>query len=139
MYTVIYVSSAVNLFSDQDLATLLEKARINNHSLNITGMLLYKDGNFMQLLEGPRDAIDGLLLKIESDPRHRGMLRLLQQDRPEREFSDWAMGFKSLDPSSVCDIPGYSDFLDLPLNSDEFLQKPSLSLKLLLNFKKVVR
>jgi hypothetical protein len=139
MYTVIYVSSAVELFPEGELEKLLEKARLNNHSLGVTGMLLYKDGNFMQMLEGPKEAVLGLLVKIEADPRHRGILRLLQQERTEREFSDWAMGFKRLESKSAGELPGHSDFLDLPLNSEEFLQNPSKSLKLLLNFKKIIR
>jgi hypothetical protein len=52
MFSIVYVSSALKPFSKTDLLTLLEKSRENNTSLGISGMLLYKDGNFMQVLEG---------------------------------------------------------------------------------------
>ena len=139
MYRMVYVSSAVDLFSDQALTDLLEKSRQNNGRLDITGMLLYKDGNFMQLLEGPTAAVQSLAAKIRRDPRHRGFIALLQEEGANREFGDWEMGFTKLDAKTVVDVPGYSDFLDLPLDSEEFLQSPSKALKLLLNFKKTMR
>lgn len=139
MYRIVYVSSAVDLFSDQALTDLLEQSRKANRLLDITGMLLYKDGNFMQLLEGPMAAVQTLAAKIKRDPRHRGFIALLHEEEASREFSGWEMGFKKLDAKTVTDIPGYSDFLDLPLDSEEFLQSPSKALKLLLNFKKAMR
>jgi hypothetical protein len=139
MYLVVYVSSAVELVSEQELTTLLGKSRQNNATLDVTGMLLYKDGNFMQLLEGPKEAVLSLVAKIKSDPRHRGILVLLQQDHAEREFNQWAMGFKKLDADAPREVPGYSDFLDLPLTSEQFQQNPSKALKLLLTFKTAMR
>ena len=139
MYLLVYVSSAVKLFSNEDLVRLLELARANNHALDITGMLLYRDGNFMQLLEGPKEAVRSLVEKIKLDPRHHGFLALLQQEQPDREFREWEMGFQKLDAETAREIPGYSDFLDLPLNSVEFIENPSKALKLLFNFKKMMR
>jgi hypothetical protein len=57
MYFLVYVSSAVNLFSDEDLIQLLEVSRRNNEKAEITGLLLYSSGNFMQTLEGPEKAV----------------------------------------------------------------------------------
>jgi len=138
MYRVAYVSSAVELFSDRQLTELLEQSRKKNRSLDITGMLLYKDGNFMQLLEGPRAAVESLVARIKLDPRHRGFIALLKEEETTREFSGWEMGFKKLEADTVVDIPGYSDFLELPLDSEEFLQAPSKALQLLLSFKKTM-
>ena len=118
---------------------LLEKSRKNNSALDITGMLLYKDGNFMQFLEGPKEAVLALAARIKLDPRHRGVIVLLQEEHTGREFDQWAMGFKKVGSKAFLDIPGYSDFLDLPLTSEQFLLHPSKSLKLLFNFKKIMR
>lgn len=52
--------------------------RTNNERAGITGMLLYKDGNFMQLLEGEKEAVLRLHKNIIVDPRHKGFLTLLQ-------------------------------------------------------------
>ncbi len=139
MYLLIYISSAVQLFSDQELEHLLEKSRKNNSALGVTGMLLYKGGNFMQLLEGHKETVLALAAKIECDPRHKGVIVLIKEEHPERQFDQWSMGFQKLDAAPSPEVPGYSDFLDLPLTSDQFLSSPSRSLKLLLQFKKNMR
>jgi hypothetical protein len=139
MYMVVYVSSATELFSQGELEELLKKARTNNHASGITGMLLYRDGNFMQLLEGPRDAVEATYRKIELDSRHRGIIRLLQREAPEREFSEWSMGFHLVASEKSESSAGYSDFLNRPLESPCFQQDPSKALQLLLSFKKIVR
>ncbi len=137
MYSLIYICSAVAPFSPAELDELLKKSRSNNHDLDITGLLLYKDGSFMQLLEGPEAAVKTTLLKIEADPRHRGILVLLERERAEREFSEWSMGFKCLDGDTVKSVPGYSEFMNLPLNSPEFEKTPSQALHLLQTFKRI--
>jgi hypothetical protein len=135
---MIYASSATELFTQDELESLLEKSRRNNQAVGISGLLLYKDGNFMQLLEGPQEAVAATLKRIELDRRHRGVIRLYQCDQTEREFGDWSMGFKRLDAGSVPAMEGYSDFLKRPLNDEAFLQNPSKALQLLLSFKKMV-
>jgi hypothetical protein len=139
MYRLVYVSSATEFFLDTQLENLLFRSRQNNATLGITGMLLYKDGNFMQCLEGPKDAVLKLKATIQSDPRHRGMIVLLKEENAEPQFNEWAMGFKKIDAKTASEVPGYSDFLDLPLTSKKFQSNPSKSLKLLLSFKRDMR
>lgn len=69
MIYLVYVSSAVKLFSSAELQQLLRGARENNSSRDITGMLLYKDGNFMQVLEGEKEPVLALRDRISRDPR----------------------------------------------------------------------
>ncbi|MEL6740161.1 MAG: BLUF domain-containing protein [Planctomycetota bacterium] len=90
---VIYVSKAVRPMGDDDLAMLLEHARTNNEKLGITGMLLYRDGDFLQVLEGPKDAVLMLYSKIIRDQRHHSIATLTNADVPERGFGDWTMAF----------------------------------------------
>jgi hypothetical protein len=138
MYAVVYVSTEAIRFSDQDLISLLEESRSKNLTAEITGLLLFKDGNFMQLLEGRKEAVLSVLAKIKSDSRHRGVRVLMEEEIPHREFSDWSMGFKKLSADTAKEIPGYSDFLNMPLTSDQFSSDPSKSLRFLLIFKKSV-
>ena len=92
----------------------------------------------MQFLEGPREAVLGLLTKIKTDPRQHGMIIVMQEEHAEREFDHWSMGFKKLDSETSLEVPGYSEFLDLPLTSEQFLENPSKALKLLLKFKTIM-
>jgi hypothetical protein len=139
MFFSIYVSSAVELFSEKELVDLLEISRKNNHAVGLTGMLLYKDGNFMQFLEGEKSQVKALMVKIEKDPRHTGLITLLEQESDRREFSEWAMGFKKLGPEALAEVPGYSDFMNTSLMSEQFVSNPSQSLKLLLKFRDLMR
>jgi hypothetical protein len=138
VYSLVYISSAVELFTKEELEALLEKSRRNNHAAGITGMLLYKDGNFMQFLEGPREPVIALSERIQADPRHHGMMVLLQEEKAKRQVEEWSMGFKRYDAGEKLAVPGLNNFLDLPLNSEQFLLDPSRTMKLLLSFKKTV-
>ncbi len=135
MFHLIYVSSAAYLFSNDELRALLETCRENNSRQDITGLLLYKEGNFMQVLEGDEELVQGLHAKISRDPRHNGLLTLLQGAVAEREFPDWSMGFRDLDSPEIRALPGYNDFLNIPLTSGEFLANPSRAQTLLRVFK----
>lgn len=136
MISLVYVSSATHPFSPAELVTLLEKARRNNASSNVTGMLLYKNGNFMQAIEGDDAVVAELHARIQHDPRHRGMITLLKRPIEERQFADWSMGFVDLLDPVVRDLPGYNDFLDTSLTSPDFYAHPSRAHKLLMTFRK---
>ena len=135
MISLIYVSSAVVPFSPEELRMLLATSRHNNAQLGVTGMLLYKDGNFMQAIEGKEAVIRQLHRKIRLNPRHEGLITLLEKPIERRQFSDWSMGFKNPRDPSVHALPGYSNFLNVPLTSAEFASHPTQAQKLLLTFK----
>ncbi|HSM42684.1 MAG TPA: BLUF domain-containing protein, partial [Afifellaceae bacterium] len=59
MYCLVYVSAAHHLMGDDELTEILETSRARNAAAGITGMLLYKDGSFMQLLEGAKTNVLG--------------------------------------------------------------------------------
>jgi hypothetical protein len=136
LFSFIYVSSAVHPFSVSELEALLRACHENNSNLDITGMLLYKDGNFMQVLEGEEATVLKLAAKIHADCRHKGMITLWKGYTDERQFPDWSMGFCDLGSPKAQNIPGYSDFLNTPLSGSEFLANPGRAQKLLLVFKK---
>ena len=136
MFFLVYVSSAVAPFTPPELVDLLAKSHENNGKLSISGMLLYKDGNFMQVLEGEEEAVRTLYAKIGRDPRHRGLLTLLQGGLAERQFPDWSMGFRYLSAADVLAMPGYDEFLNTPLTDERFATDPTRCQRLLTTFKK---
>ena len=135
MFSLTYVSSAVTPFSPRQLRDLLAVCRENNRRRDITGMLLYKDGNFMQALEGDEEAVLGLHTIIAGDPRHRGLITLLQGPTQDRQFARWSMGFQDL--SGDAGRPeGYDEILNVPFTGKEFTSNPNKAQKLLMTFKK---
>jgi hypothetical protein len=136
MFSLIYASSAVTEFSSSELVDLLAKCHQNNAELGITGMLVYKDGAFMQALEGDEDVVRALYAKIGLDRRHAGLITLLQGPVAERQFPEWSMGFRDLNAPDVLASMGYSQFLNTPLTGTEFSSNPALCQKLLTTFKR---
>jgi hypothetical protein len=96
MLQLVYVSSATTHFSKAELLELLTKSRTKNSALGITGMLLYKDGNFMQMLEGEDDPVRQLFETIVKDPRHHNSIVLIDELAETAFFADWSMGFRDL-------------------------------------------
>ncbi|MFK7804036.1 MAG: BLUF domain-containing protein [Anaerolineae bacterium] len=97
IYKLIYVSAAHHSMSEDELFTLLEKSKANNKAKNITGILLYHQENFFQLLEGNKDDVMELYQIIERDKRHTQVLPLIHEVADKRDFPDWSMGFRRLD------------------------------------------
>ena len=135
LFSLVYVSSAKEIFSPDELFALLQTSRRNNARVGITGMLLYKGGNFIQALEGEQAAIAQLHDRIQSDRRHHGLLTLLEKPIKERQFTQWSMGFSNLGDPLLRGLPGYSDFLDLPLSAEALSADPSRAQKLLQLFR----
>jgi hypothetical protein len=139
MFHIVYASSATKAFTKPDLQALLVQARQKNAELGLTGMLLYKDGNFMQVLEGEKEAVSKLVDTIERDPRRKGVLVFLRGPSEERLFPDWTMGFRDLADREAAKTPGYTDFMNTmntALTGAEFSADPNRCLRFLLLFKK---
>ncbi len=131
---LVYVSLANQEMSESHLEDLLKKARIKNETLNITGMLLYRDGFFMQALEGESQDIDALFATISKDARHRDILLIYKKPILQRGFPDWKMGFNKIDDNTVNSIDGFSDFMQHP-TPDFFKHRASEAEALLDQFK----
>lgn len=132
----IYSSVAVKPFTPDELIALLSNAQSNNWKVGLTGLLLHKDGRFMQLIEGTEKAVRVILAKIAADPRHKSITTLLEGFTDERQFSEWSMGFRDLNSLEVRSLHGFSEFLNTPLDGTEFKTSPTRSQRLLLSFKK---
>jgi hypothetical protein len=133
-----YVSTASKLFDSAELRELLKEANENNARAGITGMLLYKEGQFMQVLEGPGEAVTETFSRISRDARHHGIMVLLKGAVQERHFPGWSMAFRDLNLPDHQNVPGYSEFLNTPLTGREFADDPDRCEKLLLAFKKSI-
>jgi hypothetical protein len=135
MIHLVYVSSAVKPFTDPELKELLARSRAKNHALGLTGMLLYKDGNFLQLLEGEADAVRALYAVIAQDPRHRDCTIIAEEPVSGRQFREWSMGFRNLSDPTLRELPGFSPFMNLPLTQAAFDARPGACLDLLYLFR----
>ncbi len=136
LYQIVYTSSSSELIGNSELEKILASARKNNARKAVTGMLLYSEGVFMQVLEGPREAVREIYNVISGDDRHYGVIVLLESNIDSRNFSQWAMGFKQSSKSSLAEEEGYSAFLNADFDPSDLASNPSTALKLLLSFRK---
>ena len=111
IFQLIYRSTATRQLTPNELLELLEQSRIKNARLNITGMLLFHGGCFMQLLEGDETVVRDLYSTIAADARHHWVTLVMTGPNGARDFPDWTMGFRDL---GKCQPPaeGWSTFLD---------------------------
>lgn len=105
-----YSSVAVRRFDRSDLVELLSFARNFNESHGISGMLLYVDNSFFQILEGSAEDLHALFARIEHDTRHAKVIKLLDVAIDKRTFSRWSMGYAKVTRQELATIPGLNDF-----------------------------
>ncbi|HEY6879802.1 MAG TPA: BLUF domain-containing protein [Polyangiales bacterium] len=101
MNEIVYVSAARKPFDTTQLNALLEHARRNNERLGVTGILLYDEGSFIQLLEGDPQVLHALYAQIAADPRHYRVRVVRERVIAARSFGAWTMGYVSIDPKQV--------------------------------------
>jgi len=96
LFTLIYGSHAVGETQPSDVIDILKVARKINKELEITGVLLYKKGWWLQVLEGSFSAVTSLFFDhIQKDKRHTNVTLLVLDPTTKRNFGNWDMGFYS--------------------------------------------
>lgn len=124
----IYASRA-NLGSDERaLDAILGQSRINNARQGITGLLIYANDVFLQVLEGGRAPVSQLLGHIMRDPRNKDLQILSWEEITERRFSGWSMGQVNLSSMNPGMLLRYSETAAL----DPFLMRGPAAMALVL-------
>ena len=135
LYHLGYVSTEAVKFSEEALLALLGEVRNANVDRDVTGLLLYREGSFFQVLEGRESAVMATFHDIEGDPRHKEIRILFNGETDAREFADWQMGFLNLDGVDVGTLSGFSDFMIRDAHPQEFLENLSRGKRLALMFR----
>lgn len=92
-----YSNTSIN-FKESDIKDILETSIRKNALLGVTGLLIYANGCFFQIIEGPDKQLDDLYKDIKSDNRHQGIITLMDEKINNRSFPDWSMSVLRLDP-----------------------------------------
>jgi hypothetical protein len=95
---VIYLCSAPAGINEHEILRLLKQARIANRKRNVSGMLLYIGGSFLQTLEGEAAMIDTVSGSVFRDKPGIRLTPIAREPIAEREFGEWTMGFATVDP-----------------------------------------
>lgn len=104
--------------TEDELLDLLTIARNKNKKYSVTGMLLYCQGTFMQVLEGDESSVDLIYKAIELDTlRHKNIIKLASGTIEQRNFPDWSMGFASVNSETLQEIEGFLSSPELSLTN----------------------
>lgn len=88
---LIYASRAIDSLQSADIEQILEASRRNNGKVGVSGVLLFSAREFLQCLEGSREAVNQTYARILGDPRHAEVLMLDYREVSRRLFPCWSM------------------------------------------------
>jgi uncharacterized membrane protein (DUF373 family) len=117
MIQISYISTATKRMSQEDLEEILKTSRKNNAGSGITGMLLYMNNTFVQILEGEEKTVNELVEKIKRDSRHADLQVLQKKTIDRREYADWSMGFKQVSGEEFQAVKGLEHLVEKDFNA----------------------
>lgn len=115
LFQVVYHS--VSLTDAAGEKEILNTSRLNNNKRTISGCLISSNGEFLQILEGPRPIVMDLINLIQTDKRHRAFIIMKMCMIKERMFEKWTMA------SYAADEQTFMQVLDSYCNSDNATEK----------------
>lgn len=81
-----------------NLAAILAESQRNNARDGLTGALAAHKDEYLQVIEGPAQALDSLLRRLSADARHRDLVILDRALIRTRLFGDWGMASARFTP-----------------------------------------
>jgi len=98
---LVYVSKRKQNCTEEEIDKILSSCKQNNPALNITGVLLYSNDKFIQLVEGQSQSIMDLYDVIKKDERHESCVMIAYNPIEEKTFPSWHMGSKKIEESNI--------------------------------------
>jgi len=136
MIQISYISKATQAMSQDDLEEILRTSRENNARLGITGMLLYGNKTFVQILEGDEKTVNELVEKIKRDSRHADFQVLKKKTIDRREYADWSMDFKRVSGEDFQSVKGLENLVEMDFNATFLGNHASIVESLMEHFRK---
>ena len=88
---LVYVSRSLIAPYSADLLDIVRASQRNNPRLDLTGALYFDAASFLQVLEGPGEALDLLWGRLLGDDRHIAVRLLDRGPADRRRFAEWRM------------------------------------------------
>ena len=94
MLQIAYISTAKTIVDQALLDSILTVSRRNNSAAGVTGLLVSGGRRFLQVLEGPDQAVLATYARIQADPRHRAFVLVTCQGIAQPAFGEWSMAYR---------------------------------------------
>ena len=111
LVSALYFSEVVDLDDPSEfrsrVGSIMDASARNNPKLGLTGALIFENKRFLQVLEGPRDAVSAMLARIMRDPRHVNFVMADFSEVSQRRFAHWCMSYVDADtvPAELGRLP----------------------------------
>lgn len=112
IHQLVYESRPTDALTKEQFRDILNKSQYKNIRLNLSGLLIFHAGKFLQLLEGGKKEVDELFEAIRHDPRHTDIKVVLESDCQFRSMPSWVMGLST--DNNVAEIIGSMDYYISP-------------------------
>ncbi len=83
-----------------NVATILAESQRNNDRDGLTGALAAHGDRYIQVIEGPAQALDSLLRRLARDNRHKSIEVIDRRAIDQRRFDGWAMAHARVTPGN---------------------------------------
>ena len=93
-FQLLYSSDASPDLDEAEIDTLIETSKQNNMAKGISGLLIYMNRCFLQLLEGEEQKVRELYGKISRDPRHTEPFVYHEQHAVQKAYGSWMTGYR---------------------------------------------
>ena len=109
LHRLVYMSTAVGVLRADELDRIYFRAKSANAQAGITGLMLFYEGAFLQVLEGSAAGVASLLDRIRRDRRHANITVLEAGPAEDRLFPDAPMRFIAARNLSPGEKQAFSD------------------------------
>lgn len=94
-YAIVYVSTASTDLSKDEIISILNYSKSWNNEHDVTGLLLFSEGNFFQIIEGEKNTVSELFEDIQSDKRHQNIMQIFGKEIHKEAYDGYASDFVS--------------------------------------------
>lgn len=105
MLRLFFISAATHFNTAKELNDIMRVSRLRNRAEGVSSLLIYNDGSFAQLMEGPNQVVLATMARIRQDDRHSGVAVIIKEDAATRITEGWDMQVVS-----VCKIAAEDDY-----------------------------
>ena len=92
-HAISYVSTASSKLNENNIEEILNRSEDKNNKKDITGLLLFSEGNFFQIIEGEEKMVKNLFQKIKEDQRHYNIIKLFEKPIQKESFDGYKCDF----------------------------------------------
>lgn len=91
----VFASATHGNFGEEQLAELSAEYKKSLSEDGVTGVMLYEDGNFFQVIEGDADKIDAAYKRFSAEKHTHKVVKIIEEEQDQRSFAHWTSAYST--------------------------------------------